>query len=100
MTPDEATAVLGFKELIREKPGAAITCPFCQGAVEFQADGRLTPSTQVPLRYSRSKVEKRARDYGSTLTPPKADMTPEEWIAEDKLMPGALNGYRYAEDQP
>jgi hypothetical protein len=25
-------------------------------------------------------------------------LLPEEWIAEEKLMPGALKGYHYAED--
>jgi hypothetical protein len=100
MTPDGTSAVPGFKELVQEKPGAAITCPYCQGSVEFQADGKLGSSTQVPLRYSRTKMESRAKNYGSTLNPPKSDMTPEEWIADEKLMPGALNGYRYAEDQP
>ena len=37
-------------------------------------------------------------DYGGQLNPPQAKMTPEEWIAEDKLMSGALQGYVYAED--
>jgi hypothetical protein len=100
MTPDEAKALPGFKELLRHKPGAAINCPFCQGAVEFQDHGNLAPSTKIPLRYSRTKMEKRAKDYGSTLSPPQPNMTPEEWIAEEKLMPGALQGYTYAEDQP
>jgi hypothetical protein len=25
-------------------------------------------------------------------------MTPEQWVAEEKLMPGALHGYHYVED--
>jgi hypothetical protein len=25
-------------------------------------------------------------------------MTPEQWVAEEKLMPGVLNGYQYVED--
>jgi hypothetical protein len=25
-------------------------------------------------------------------------MTPEQWVAEEKLMPGALVGYKYVED--
>jgi len=100
MTLDESRALPGFKELLLHKPGAAITCPFCQGPVEFQDDGNLALSTKVPLRYSRTKVEKRAKDYGGSLNPPKPNMAPEEWIAEEKLMPGALQGYIYAEDQP
>jgi hypothetical protein len=43
-------------------------------------------------------MEARAKDYGSQKTPPEPDMTPENWIAEEKLMPGALRGYRYTED--
>jgi hypothetical protein len=43
-------------------------------------------------------MEVRAGDYGSQLTPADPAMTPEQWIADDKLMPGALHGYRYVED--
>jgi hypothetical protein len=32
-------------------------------------------------------------DYGNQLAPPQPAMTPEDWIAQDKLMPGALYGY-------
>jgi hypothetical protein len=35
---------------------------------------------------------------GSHHNPPDIAMTPEEWVAEEKLMPGALHGYRYVED--
>jgi hypothetical protein len=51
----------------------------------------------VPLRYSRQKMESRAKGYGQVFLN-KADATPEEWVADDKGMPGALRGYRYAED--
>ena len=88
-----------FKAVVMQRPGGTITCPYCQGAVEYQADGKtLGVSRQTPLRFSRSKTEARARDYGSLKNPPIPDMTPEEWIAEEKLMLGALQGYRYAED--
>ena len=88
-----------FKAVVSQSPGGAITCPYCQGAVEYEADGKtLRASTRTPLRYSRSKTEARARDYGNQKNPPAPDMTPEDWIAEEKLMPGALQGYRYAED--
>ena len=30
--------------------------------------------------------------------PPDPAMTPEQWVAEEKLMPGALRGYSYVED--
>jgi hypothetical protein len=43
-------------------------------------------------------MERRARDYGSHKTPPDTAMTPEHWVAEEKLMPGALRGYQYVED--
>jgi len=43
-------------------------------------------------------MEMRARDYGSRKSPPDPTMTPEKWIAEEKLMPGALQGYTYVED--
>jgi hypothetical protein len=52
----------------------------------------------TPLRYARAKMERRAKDYGSQKSPTVHGMTPEQWIAEEKLMPGALQGYIYAED--
>ncbi len=82
-----------------QAPGGAITCPYCQRAVEYGVDGQsLVASTQTPLRYSRTKMELRARDYGSQKSPPDPAMTPEQWVAEEKLMPGALQGYIYVED--
>jgi hypothetical protein len=44
-------------------------------------------------------MEMRAKDYGSQKTPPDPLMTPEQWVAEEKLMPGALRGYIYVEDR-
>ena len=77
------------------KPG----CPYCQRAVEYDRGGQsLVVSGRKPLRYSRAKMEMRARDYRSQKSPPDTAMTPEQWVAEEKLMPGALHGYRYVED--
>jgi len=59
----------------------------------------LIPSTRTPLRYSRSLIEQRARDYGDHFHG-NPQLTPEEWIELDKAMPRALKGYRYAEDKP
>lgn len=88
-----------FKALLGQSPGGAITCPYCQQAVEYNADGKsLVPSARVPLRYSRTKMEGRARDYGSHKNPPDTAITPEQWVAEEKLMSGALQGYQYVED--
>jgi hypothetical protein len=99
MVPDEDQAKAEFKAVIGQKPGGAITCPYCQRAVEYSVDGMLlTVSQRPPLRYSRTKMEIRVKDYGTQKTPPDHGMTPEQWIAEDKLMLGALRGYQYAED--
>jgi hypothetical protein len=87
------------KALIGLRPGGAITCAYCQGAIEYDAAGELIPSTRTPLRYSRSLIEQRARDFGSHFHG-NPQLTPEEWIELDKAMPGALKGYRYAEDKP
>jgi hypothetical protein len=94
-TADQATPV--FRALVGQTPGGAITCPYCQRAVEYDRDGQsLVVSTRKPLRYSRAKMELRARDYGSQKNPPDPAMTPEQWIAEEKRMPG--QGYVYVED--
>jgi hypothetical protein len=62
-------------------------------------DGKtLVVSSIAPLRYSRAKMEMRAGDYGAQKNPPEPGMTPEQWIAEEKMMPGALHGYAYIED--
>jgi hypothetical protein len=99
MVPNAQQATFAFKCVIGQCPGGAITCPYCQGAVEYDVDGKaLLISELAPLRYSRAKMEARVSDYGSQKSPPDATMIPEQWIAEDKLMSGALEGYRYVED--
>jgi hypothetical protein len=99
MVPNADQATPEFKAVLAQAPGGAITCPHCQQAVEYDTDGKsLAVSARTPLRYSRVKMELRARDYGSAKNPHEPAMTPEQWIAEEKLMPGALHGYRYVED--
>jgi hypothetical protein len=98
MVPDSDQAGPDYRALNARKPGGAITCPYCQGAVEYDTNGEdLVASGRSPLRYSRTKTEERARSYGQVFLN-KANATPEEWIADDKGMSGALRGYRYAED--
>jgi hypothetical protein len=99
MVPDQEQRKAEFKALVGQIPGGAITCPYCQGAVEYSSDGiTLAISGTAPFRYSRTKMEMRAKDFGLQKTPPDLHMTPERWITEEKLMPGALHKYRYAED--
>ena len=99
MVPNADQAKPEFKAVIGQAPGGAITCPYCQSAVEYGTGGKtLVVSTRTPLRYSRAKMEIRAADYGSQKSPPDNGMTPEQWVAEEKLMSGALHGYRYVED--
>jgi hypothetical protein len=99
MVPNADQATPEFQAVVRQTPGGAITCPYCQRAVEYGTDGQtLVASARTPLRYSRTKMELRARDYGSQKSPPELAMTPEQWVAEEKLMLGALQGYIYVED--
>jgi hypothetical protein len=98
MVPDSDQATPDYRALNARKPGGAITCPYCQEAVEYDPNGEdLVRSTRTPLRYSRAKTENRARNYGKAFLN-KTDTSPEEWVADDKGMSGALRGYRYAED--
>ena len=100
MVPNEQHATAAFKAVVAQQPGGAITCPYCGDAVEYDVDGQtLVTSAAIPLRYSRVKMERRAISYGSQKVPPDPAMTPADWIAEEKLMPGALRSYEYAEDQ-
>ena len=99
MVPNADQAKPEFQAVVSQTPGGAITCPYCQGAIEYETDGKtLAVSIRTPLRYSRAKMELRSDDYGSQKSPPDPGMTPEQWIAEEKLMPDALRGYRYVED--
>ena len=99
MVPNVDQATPEFRAVVGQAPGGAITCPYCQRAVEYGTDGQsLVVSALTPLRYSRRKMELRARDYGSQKSPPDLALTPEQWVAEEKLMPGALQGYTYVED--
>ena len=88
-----------FKAVLGQTPGGAVTCPYCQQAVEYDPDGKsLVPSLRVPFRYSRAKMERRASDYGRHKSPPDMATTPERWVAEDRRMPGTLHGYQYVKD--
>src|SRR5437660_130559 len=74
MVPDNEQSSAEFKAVVGQQPGGAITCPFCQGAVEYEADGKtLVASQRTPLRYSRTKMERRAKDYGSQENPPNLE---------------------------
>lgn len=99
--PNADQAKPEFRALVGQAPGGAITCHYCQGAVEYDRDGEsLVIAARTPLRYSRTKMEMRARDYGSQKSPPDRAMTPERWVAEKELMAGALCGYTYVGDGP
>jgi hypothetical protein len=87
------------KAIIGVRPGGAITCPYCEGAIEHSTAGELMLSNLVPLRYSRLLIEQRARDFGTQFYG-NPNLTVGEWIELDKGMPGALRGYRFAEDYP
>jgi hypothetical protein len=101
MLPDSDRGKPELRALVLQSPGGAITCPYCRQAVEYGSDGQaLTASPLTPLRYSRKKMEIRAKDYGTHRIPSDPNMSAEQWIAEEKLMPGALAGYVYAEDLP
>ena len=98
MTPDSVHGTLEYKAINDRKPGGAITCPYCQQSVEYDTNGEdLISSMRVPLRYSRAKTEGRAKSYGQIFFN-KPDTTPDDWADQDKGMPGAFRGYRYAED--
>src|SRR5437763_395420 len=74
---DQATPE--FRAVVGQTPGGSITCPYCQRAVEYDMDGNsLVVSARQPLRYSRTKMEIRAMDYGSQKNPPDPAMTPEQ----------------------
>jgi hypothetical protein len=98
MVPNTDQASADYKAINDRKPGGAVTCPFCQGAVEYHQNGEdLVQSNRSPLRSSRQKTEDRARRYGQVFLN-QANTTPEEWAAHDKDMLGAFQGYKYAED--
>lgn len=98
MVPDEHVGSADYKAINDRKPGGAITCPYCQHAVEYALNGEdLVQSHRIPLRYSRAKTEDRAIAYGKIFLS-RGNTTPEEWAEQDKGMPGAFRNYRYAED--
>jgi hypothetical protein len=98
MVPDAERAKPGYKAINDRKPGGAITCPYCQEAVEYAQNGDdLAPSSLIPFRFSRAKTVERAKRFGEVFLD-QPETTPEEWAEHDKGMSGAFRGYRYAED--
>jgi hypothetical protein len=78
MVPDADQGGPDYRAINARAPGGAITCPYCQRAVEYDANGQdLVASARIPLRYSRAKTEDRARKYGQIFLN-KPDATPEE----------------------
>src|SRR5437868_2119779 len=81
MVPDVDQVTAEYKAMNNRKPGGAVTCCYCQEAIEYHVNGQdLVQSSRTPLRYSRSKTEERARNYGGVFLN-KPDATPEEWVA-------------------
>ena len=99
MVPDSLQTTSDYAALVGRRPGGAITCPFCQSPVEYAPNGEdLITSTREPLQYSRTKMEKRALNFGRLFLE-KEGTTPEEWLAVDRGMAGVLQAYRYAEEE-
>jgi hypothetical protein len=65
---------------------------------ELAASGQDDSEGEKPMAVSETVPEAQARDYGGQKTPADPAMTPEQWVAEEKLMPGALQGYTYVEE--
>src|SRR6516164_4581062 len=83
MVPDVDQRTAEYRAINDRKPGGAITCAYCQGAVEYATNGAdLVQSNRQPLRYSRPKCEDRARRYGQVFLN-KSDTKPEEWLSHD-----------------
>lgn len=83
MVPDADRSGPFYKAINDRKPGGSITCPYCQHSVEYDSNGEdLAPSLRMPLRYSRAKVEARAKRYGQVFMN-KNDATPAEWAELD-----------------
>src|ERR1017187_1311015 len=79
MVPDSERTSSDYRAVNDRKPGGAVTCPFCEHAVEYDANGEdLVKSNRTPMRYSRSKTEGRAKRYGQVFLN-KSDTIPEEW---------------------
>jgi hypothetical protein len=98
MVPNSDQSTPNYHAVTNRQPGGAVICPYCQRRVEYHVNGHdLVQSNRGPLRYSRPKTEDRARNYGQVFLN-QAGTTPKEWVAHDKGMPGALQGYRYVED--
>jgi hypothetical protein len=98
MVPDTDQGTADYKAINDRKPGGAVTCPYCQEAIEYDSNGEdLVRSNRIPLRYSRTKTEDRAKSDGQVFLN-KSNTTPEEWVEHDKGMLGAFHGYKYAED--
>src|ERR1700676_677719 len=78
MVPDIDQSTAEYKLIANRSPGGAVTCPYCQNAVEYDANGEdLVRSIRVPLRYSRTKTEDRARRFGLVFLM-RNDTSPEE----------------------
>lgn len=88
MVPKPFTRHPGYRKTIDTKPGGvAVQCPYCGEAVEFDEQENLVKSDKAPLPYSRQKFEVRTEG-----------LPPEDWVAKEKGMQGALRNHQWEED--
>ncbi len=99
--PTAKQADPAYKRLFRAEPGAALACPYCNGLIGFDAQGRpVVPQSGWPVfRYGEAELKlKRAAD-GESPTTPLAD-----WALRCRFVqPGThppLTTYTYAEQVP
>src|SRR5262245_25927017 len=90
-----------YKLLFHGKPGAAFACPYCNGLLGFDDDGRLQAphAGWLVFRYGRAELALKMQADGE---PPGTALA--DWAVKHRFtQPGThapLVGYTYAEDAP
>ena len=91
----------GYKLLFRAKPGAALACPYCNGLIGFDDQGRpVVPQSGWPVfRYGEAEIELKKVADGEPASTSHAD-----WALRCRfIQPGThqpLTNYTYAEHAP
>jgi hypothetical protein len=99
--PAAKQATPAYRLLFSARPGAALACPYCDGLIGFDTQGRpQVPSSGWPVfRYGRAELEIKKQSDGEPSGAPLAD-----WALRHRFtQPGShrpLTNYTYAEQAP
>ena len=96
--PTEKKSGEAYRSLFFRQRGAALACPYCNGLIAFDDDGRpqIPPSGWPVFRYGLAELELKKQQAGEP-----SDVTVADWALRQRFVAPGLHlpftSYQYAE---